>query len=53
MQDIPRDPLHELSGKWGLRIGIGCKAQKAAMAVAITSICNATDRPRPQMHTAR
>ncbi|RKR68131.1 hypothetical protein C8C94_2636 [Acidovorax sp. 94] len=53
MQDIPRDPLHELSGKWALRIGMGCKGQNAAMAVAIASIGNAADRPRPQMHTAR
>jgi hypothetical protein len=49
----PRDPLHESSGKWALRIGMGCKAQNAAIAVAIASICNAADRPRPQMHTAR
>ena len=53
MQDIPRDPLHELNGKLALRSGIGCKAQKAAMAVAIASIGNAADRRRPQMHTAR
>ena len=48
-----RDPLHESSGKCALRIGMGCKAQNAAIAVAIASICNAADRPRPQMHTAR
>ena len=53
MQDIPRDPLHELNGKWVLRSGMGCKAQNAAMAVAIASIGNAADRPRPQMRTAR
>ena len=32
---------------------MGCKAQNAAIAVAIASICNATDRPIPQVHTAR
>ena len=25
---FPRDPLHELNGKWALRSGMGCKAQK-------------------------
>jgi len=50
---LAREPLHESSGKWALRIGMGCKAQSAAIAVAIASICNAADRPIPQMHTAR
>ena len=53
MQDIPRDPLHELNGKWALRSGMGCKAQKRSNSRASASICNATDRPRPQMDTAR
>ena len=48
-----RDAVHDSSGKCALRIGMGCKAQNAAIAVAIASICNAADRPRPQMHTAR
>ncbi len=48
-----RNRLYELSGKCALRIGMGCKAQNAAIAVAIARICNAADRPRPQMHTAR
>ena len=48
-----REALHESSGKWGLRIGMGCKAQTAATSPAIARICNAADRPSPQMHTAR
>ena len=36
-----------------LRIGMGCKAQSAVIAVAIARIYNAADRPRPQMHTTR
>ncbi len=50
---MPWEPLHESSGKCALRIGMGCKAQSAAIAVAIASICNAADRPSPQMHAAR
>ena len=53
MQDIPRDPLHESSSKCALRIGMGCKAQNAARAVAIAGICNDEDSPRPQMYTTR
>ncbi|MCL2875828.1 MAG: hypothetical protein FWF12_05980, partial [Betaproteobacteria bacterium] len=33
--------------------GMGCKAQTTAIAVAMARICNAADRPTPQMHTAR
>ena len=50
---IVKEALHESSGKWALRIGMGCKAQTAAIALAIARICNAADRPSPQMHTAR
>ena len=32
---------------------MGCKAQTTAIAVAMARICNAADRPTPQMHTAR
>jgi len=32
---------------------MGCKAQTAAMAVAIARICNAADRPRAQMPAAQ
>ena len=48
-----RDSLGESSGKWALRIGMGCKAQSTAIAGAMASICNAADRPSPQMPTAR
>jgi len=30
-----------------------CKAQTAAIAVAMARICNAADRPIPQMHAPR
>ena len=53
MQNTPKDALHASSGKWALRIGMGCKAQTAAIAPAIARICNAADRPSPQMQTAR
>jgi hypothetical protein len=33
------EPLHESSGPWALRIGMGYKAQNAAIAAAIASIC--------------
>ena|GEM_PF-5256572 len=49
--------MNKLSGKCALRIGMGCKAEFAnyatAIAVAMARICNAADRPTPQMHTAR
>jgi len=32
---------------------MGCKAQTTAIAVAMARICNAADRPTPQMRTAR
>jgi hypothetical protein len=41
------------SGKWAPRIGMGCKAQTAAIAGAIARICNAADHPSPQVHAAR
>ena len=34
-----------------MRIGMGCKAQTAAIAVAMARICNAADRPSPRPHT--
>lgn len=34
------------------RIGMGCKAQIAAIAVAIARICNAADHPRPSKAAA-
>jgi len=33
-----------------MRIGMGCKAQTAAIAVAMARICNAADRPSPRPH---
>ena len=48
-----REALHKSSGKWALRIRMDCKAQTTTIAVAIARICNAADRLRPQMHTAR
>jgi len=49
----PRGILQNLNGKQSLRIGMGCKAQTTAIAVAMARICNAADRPNPQMTAAR
>jgi len=48
-----KDGLNKSSGKCALRIGMRCKAQTTAIAVAMARICNAADRPTPQMRTAR
>ena len=34
-----------------MRVGMRCKAQTTVIAVAITRICNAAERPRPRLHT--
>lgn len=34
-----------------MRVGMHCKAQTTVIAVAITRICNAAERPRPRLHT--
>jgi len=33
-----------------MRIGMGCKAQTAAIAIAMARICNTADRPSPRPH---
>ncbi len=52
LKQFLRDPLHESSGKCALWIGMGCKAQNAAIAVAIASVCNAADRRNRKGHGA-
>jgi len=41
------------SAKWALQIGMGCKAQTAAIVFAIARMYNAAERPRLQLPTAR
>jgi len=51
--NISREALNKSSGKQAPWFGMECKAQTAAIAVAIARICNAADHPNPGMHAAR
>ncbi|MCL2875340.1 MAG: hypothetical protein FWF12_03415 [Betaproteobacteria bacterium] len=53
MKPYHKEGLNKSSGKCALRIGMGRKAQTTAIAVAMARICNAADRPTPQMRTTR
>jgi len=47
VQWFPKEALNDSSCMRAPDIGMGRKAQTAAIAVAIARICSAADRPRP------